>query len=133
MFQGFATMNIYADNVQAAADWYGSLFASDPYFRQPAEGPAAYVEFRIGATQAEFGIVDRRWAHHTTGEAAGAIVYWHVDDLAAVVANLVALGASELEPVTERGSGFVTAAFVDPFGNTLGVMTNPHFVEMDHR
>lgn len=131
MFQGFATMSIYADDVQAAADWYRSLFGSEPYFRQPADAPAAYVEFRIGQTQAELGIIDRRWARHSTGEPTGAIVYWHVDDLPAVIATLVALGATELEPMTDRGSGFVTASFADPFGNTLGVMTNPHFVEMD--
>ena len=32
---------------------------------------------------------------------------------------------------SERGeSGFVTASVVDPFGNVLGIMTNPHYVEM---
>ncbi|MER7475207.1 hypothetical protein ABT351_31575, partial [Micromonospora sp. NPDC000018] len=29
----------------------------------------------------------------------------------------------------DRGSGFVTATVVDPFGNLLGVMYNPHYVE----
>jgi hypothetical protein len=29
-------------------------------------------------------------------------------------------------PVTERGVGFVTASVVDPFGNALGLMRNPH-------
>jgi hypothetical protein len=34
-------------------------------------------------------------------------------------------------PITERGdSGFVTAAVVDPFGNILGVMHNPHYLEI---
>jgi len=35
------------------------------------------------------------------------------------------------EPITERGTGgFVTASVVDPFGNILGVMYNPHYVEI---
>ena len=37
----------------------------------------------------------------------------------------------EYEPVTARGdSGFRTASVVDPFGNILGVMHNPHYLEM---
>ncbi len=57
-------------------------------------------------------------------------MHWHVDDLEATVARLRALGATEYQPITPRGSsGFVTASVVDPFGNVLGVMSNPHYVE----
>lgn len=52
---------------------------------------------------------------------------WHVDDLAATVEALTAHGATEIAPITPRGEGFVTAAFLDPFGNVIGVMTNPHW------
>jgi len=38
--------------------------------------------------------------------------------------------ATEDEPVTERGPGFVTASLVDPFGNILGVMYNRHYLEV---
>ena len=36
------------------------------------------------------------------------------------------------EGVVERGQGegFVTASVVDPFGNVLGIMQNPHYLEM---
>jgi predicted enzyme related to lactoylglutathione lyase len=61
----------------------------------------------------------------------GAIMYWHVEDLAATVERLIALGATEFEPITPRGdTGFVTASVVDPFGNVLGVMYNPHYVDV---
>lgn len=60
----------------------------------------------------------------------GAVVFWHVDDLAATLDRLIAMGATIYEPVTERGSGFVTASVLDPFGNVLGVMNNPHFLEI---
>ena len=40
------------------------------------------------------------------------------------------LGATECEPVTERGPGFVTASVADPFGNILGVMYNRHYLEV---
>ncbi|SHE89665.1 hypothetical protein SAMN05444392_104188 [Seinonella peptonophila] len=35
------------------------------------------------------------------------------------------------EPLMARGdSGFVTASVVDPFGNILGIMYNPHYLEI---
>lgn len=41
------------------------------------------------------------------------------------------MGAKEYDPITPRGAtGFVTASVVDPFGNVLGVMDNPHYVEV---
>lgn len=47
-----------------------------------------------------------------------------------MVARLLAMGATEHEPPQDRGAGFVTATVVDPFGNLLGVMYNPHYVEI---
>jgi predicted enzyme related to lactoylglutathione lyase len=93
------------------------------------EAPA-YVEFRIGDSEDEFGIIDRRYA--PAGMQAGpggAILLWHVDDLEAAFARLIALGAKEYDPITKRGeTGFATASVVDPFGNVLGIMYNPHYV-----
>lgn len=41
------------------------------------------------------------------------------------------MGTTEYEPVTARGdSGFTTASVVDPFGNILGVMHIPHYLEV---
>ncbi len=33
-------------------------------------------------------------------------------------------------PYTERGIGFITASVVDPFGDILGIMYNPHYLEV---
>ena len=44
--------------------------------------------------------------------------------------DLLARGAKEHQPVVERGDGFVTASVFYPFGNILGVMYNPHYVEI---
>ena len=42
-----------------------------------------------------------------------------------------AMGANEYEPLTKRGeSGFITASVLDPFGNILGIMYNPHYLEI---
>ena len=29
-----------------------------------------------------------------------------------------------------RGGGFITASVVDPFGNVLGIMYNPHYLDV---
>ena len=57
-------------------------------------------------------------------------MYWHVDDLPATVERLLSLGATEYQPITQRGDGFTTASVVDPFGNVLGVMYNRHYLEV---
>jgi predicted enzyme related to lactoylglutathione lyase len=129
MLRGFATVNFFADDLIAARDWYTALFGIDAYFQHPDADNPAYIEFRVGDYQDELGIIDRGYAPHRDGSPGGAIVYWHVDDLAATVKDLLASGAKEHEPIIERSEGFVTASVVDPFGNILGVMYNPHYLE----
>jgi predicted enzyme related to lactoylglutathione lyase len=84
-------------------------------------GDVAYVEFRVGDYEHELGIITRRFAAPgQTGTAAGAVVYWQVDDVQASFERLLAMGASAHEQPVERGPGFVTASVIDPFGNVLG-------------
>ncbi|GAA3234880.1 VOC family protein [Actinocorallia longicatena] len=132
MFRGFATVNIWADDVEAARSWYAELFGVEAYFERPGpDGRVAYCEFRIGDHQAEFGIVSRAFAPEgMAAEAGGAVVHWHVDDLTGTLERLQELGAKEYMPRIERGPGFVTAAVVDPFGNVLGVMHNEHYLRI---
>ncbi len=40
------------------------------------------------------------------------------------------MGATALEPPLDREAGFITASVLDPFGNILGLMYNPHYLEM---
>lgn len=130
--RGFATINYWADDVSAAAAWYTELLGVEPYFQRPGpDGALAYAEFRIGDNEAELGLVSRAFAPPGLPSApGGALMYWHVDDLESMVARLLELGATEFQPITPRGDiGFVTASVVDPFGNILGVMYNPHYVE----
>lgn len=129
--RGMATVSYYADDVPAARQWYSELLGIEPYFQRPDAQNPAYVEFRLGDYQAELGIIDRRYA--PAGAAAspgGAVLFWHVDDIEAVLARVKAMGAAEYEPLTPREAGFITASVVDPFGNILGLMHNPHYLEM---
>jgi len=131
MFRGFATISYFTDDMTAAEAWYTEVLGTPPYFRRDIDGKPAYVEYRIGDYQAELGIIDSRFApHDTSGGPGGVIMRWHVDDLEAALTRLISLGATELEGITQRGEGFVTATVVDPFGNVIGIMTNPHYVEV---
>jgi len=126
MLRGMATISFWADDLEAAKQWYTDLLGVEAYFERPG-----YVEFRIGDHRAELGLIDRSFAPPDAPTApGGAILFWHVDDLTASLERLRELGAKDYQPVTERGEGFVSAAVVDPFGNITGVMTNPHYLEV---
>jgi predicted enzyme related to lactoylglutathione lyase len=131
ILRGVATISFFAADLMAAKEWYTELLDIAPYFVRPEEGPPAYVEFRLGDYQHELGIIDSKYA--PKGAAAGpggAVVFWHVDDIEATLARLMAMGAKEYDPLTKREAGFITASVVDPFGNILGIMYNPHYLEI---
>ena len=98
-----------------------------------AQTPSTQLtEFRLGDYQHELGIIDSKFAPKgAVASPGGAVVYWHVDDVAATLEKVKAMGAKEYEPLTKRGeAGFITASVVDPFGNILGIMYNPHYLEI---
>ncbi|MDX6239404.1 MAG: hypothetical protein QOG10_4219 [Kribbellaceae bacterium] len=131
MLRGLSTVSFFADDLVAARAWYSELLGVDPYFVRPEAGPPAYLEFRIGDYQHELGIIDSRYAPHSTSTTpAGAVIFWHVDDLQKTYARLLSMGAKENEAPVERGPGFVTASVVDPFGNILGIMYNQHYLDV---
>ena len=127
MLRGFATVNYWADDLEAAKEWYSELLGIEPYFERPG-----YYEFRVGDYEHELGLIDGRYAPEGSAtNPGGAMLYWHVDDVAATLEKLVSMGAKEYEALTRRGeAGFVTASVVDPFGNVLGIMYNPHYLEV---
>lgn len=66
----------------------------------------------------------------TNSTPGGSIMYWHVVDLQETLDNLLSLGATLNEKIVDRGEGFITASVVDPFGNILGIMLNPHYLDV---
>jgi len=124
--RGLATINFYATNHSDAVKWYSDFLETQPYFNVPG-----YAEFRIGDYQHELGIIDARYApDNISSKPSGATIFWHVDNLQATIDKLISLGASIYQPITDRSNGFVTASVIDPFGNILGIMTNPHYLEI---
>jgi catechol 2,3-dioxygenase-like lactoylglutathione lyase family enzyme len=126
MLRGLTTVSFWTADLEAAKTWYTDLLGIGPYFERPG-----YAEFRLGDYQHELGLIDSRYA--PAGSATGpggAVVYWHVDDVSATFERLLSMGAKEDQPPTDRGAGFVTAAVTDPFGNVLGFMHNPHYLDV---
>jgi predicted enzyme related to lactoylglutathione lyase len=127
--RGLATISFYATDHEAAKKWYSEFLGMEPYFNVPG-----YSEFRIGDYQHELGIIDSKFAPAGAAKSpAGAIAYWHVDDLKATLDKLITMGAEQYQPITDHSNGsgrFVTASVVDPFGNVLGIMTNMHYMDI---
>jgi predicted enzyme related to lactoylglutathione lyase len=128
ILRGLANVSFYATDLDAAKKWYSGLLGIEPYFNVPG-----YTEFRIGDYQHELGIIDSAYAPAGTTGPAGAIAYWHVDDLKNTLDKLIAMGATLYQPITDHSGGkqtFVTASVVDPFANILGIMTNVHYLDI---
>lgn len=124
--RGLTTVSFWTDDLAAAKKWYTELLGIKPYFERPG-----YIEFRLGDYQHELGLIDSRYAPDSSATGpAGAVVYWHVDNVTETFKNLLSMGATEYEAPTERGEGFITASVVDPFGNILGIMYNQHYLEV---
>jgi predicted enzyme related to lactoylglutathione lyase len=131
MLRGLTSLQAFVDDVAAAERWYSDLLGIEPYFRSEDVGlPAGHVGFRVGDYQSELGVTDRKLAPDGLGNGpAGTIAYWQVNDVAATFDRLLSLGARPLQPPTELSRGFMIASVVDPFGNSLGLRFDPHFLE----
>ena len=115
MLLGLRTALYPAPDLQKAKAWYGEVLGQPPYFDQPF-----YVGFEVGGF--ELGLLPE-----ATPATAGPQPLWGVADITAAHARLLTLGAKPLDPVADVGDGIRVAAVLDPFGNRLGLIQNPHF------
>jgi predicted enzyme related to lactoylglutathione lyase len=118
MFQGLRTAIYPVPDLDAAKAWYAKALGIEPYFAEPF-----YVGFEVGGY--ELGL-DPDTSRNAPG-AAGVVAYWGVEDADAAHAHLLAAGGGAHSPVTEVGGGIRVATVLDPFGNVLGVIENPHW------
>lgn len=115
MIHGMRTTKYPVADLARAKAWFTEVFGKEPYFDQPF-----YVGFEIGGF--ELGLVP-------DGEPGtqGSTVYWGVDDIEAEVARIVGLGATVHSPIEDVGDAIKVAELLDPFGNLIGLIYNPHF------
>ncbi len=117
MLEGLRSQIYQVADLAAAKAWYTELLGIAPYFDQPF-----YVGFNVGGY--ELGLQPS--ADPDADQARGAVTYWGVPDADAASAHLLALGATEHQPVQDVG-GIKLGAVTAPQGNILGVIENPHF------
>ena len=121
-FQGLRTAIYRAPELDKAKAWYSRVLGIAPYFDQPF-----YVGFSVGGY--ELGL-DPDPASTPAG-AGGVTVYWGISDARVALERLLSLGATERTTVQEVGEGIRVATVLDPFGNVLGIIENPHFKMKD--
>ena len=126
MFRGLANLNLVAVDMDAAVEWYSTVFESAPYFVRPEQGPAQYAEWRFGDDEDEFALMDARF-RPALPQPGGALVSMHVDEIQASFDRLIGLRAVAFDPVTQRGEGWWSASVSDPFGNLIGLIQSPHW------
>jgi len=117
-FHGLRTAIYRAPDLDKAKAWYARVLGIAPYFDQPF-----YVGFSVGGY--ELGLDPDESA--PLAGSGGVIVYWGVSDATAAWERLLSLGATERTAVQEVGERIRVATVLDPFGNVLGIIENPHF------
>jgi catechol 2,3-dioxygenase-like lactoylglutathione lyase family enzyme len=115
MILGLRTAIYPVADLDTAKRWYCEMLGQQPYFDQPF-----YVGFSVGGF--ELGLLPGGEASTT-----GPQPLWGVVDIGTTFGRLLALGATEIEPVTVVGEGIKVAAVRDPFGNRFGLIENPQF------
>lgn len=115
MLLGLRTTIYPVADLTKAKHWYEQVLGVKPYFDQPF-----YVGFSVGGF--ELGLLP-----NGTPGTSGPQPLWGVRSASEEFQRLIALGATELEPVTDVGEGIKVAALKDPFGNRLGIIENPNF------
>lgn len=113
--QGLRTVAYHVGDLAAAKAWYSRVLEREPYFDQPF-----YVGYEVGGF--ELGLVP-----DGKPGPGGTVAYWGVPDAQAALRRLESLGATVREPVQDVGKGIKLATVADPFGNSFGVIENPHF------
>jgi predicted enzyme related to lactoylglutathione lyase len=118
MVHGLRTVIYKVPDLDRAKAFYSAAFGVAPYFDEPY-----YVGFNVGGY--ELGLDP-----DTSGSApgpGGALAYWGVPEIGAAVEHFVGSGATLRAAPIEVGGGIKVAAVVDPFGNPIGLIENPHF------
>jgi predicted enzyme related to lactoylglutathione lyase len=117
MLEGLRSCIYEVGDLDAAKAWYTEVLGTAPYFDEPF-----YVGFDVGGYELGLLPTDR------TEPPSGGQSYWGVVDIAAAWDDLISRGAQPVSAPQDVGEGITLAVLVDPAGNRLGIIENPHFV-----
>jgi predicted enzyme related to lactoylglutathione lyase len=124
-------LNFGGREVLTAASWTGAfnmvlglatviykVSDLERYFDQPF-----YVGFNIAGY--ELGLQP-----NPSGDGpgpGGGLAYWRVANIDGAADHFVSAGATVRTPVRDVGDAIKVVTLTDPFGNTIGLIENPHF------
>lgn len=118
MLQGIRTVVYHVKDLVAAKEWYTKLLGKGPYFDEPF-----YVGYNVGGF--ELGLNPNEMGEYFGNNA---VAYWGVKDANAAYKFLIENGSIAKEPVRDVGEGILLGTVIDPAGNMLEIIENPHFV-----
>ncbi len=114
-FLGLRTAIYAAPDLDQTKAWYTAFLGIAPYFDEPF-----YVGFNLAGY--ELGLDP-----NVTPASGTPVTYWGVSDIQAVWQQLLTQGAAPQTAPQDVGDGIWVATVTDPFGNTVGIIQNPHF------
>ncbi|MFN8613933.1 MAG: VOC family protein [Vulcanimicrobiota bacterium] len=98
-------------DLAAAKAWYEQLLGFPPYFDEPF-----YVGFEVGGY--ELGLLP---------DGSRTDTLWGVENIQQAWEAMLEKGARPLDEPKDVGGGIWVASLLDPQGNALGIIENPHF------
>ena len=113
MFKKLRTVIYHVNDIDKAKEWYSKITGIQPYFDQPF-----YVGFDINGF--ELGLDPD---NNKIKQGNNSIAYWSVDDIEKAVEKLKENGAVIVSPVQNVGDNIYVAIIKDPFGNSVGVIS----------
>lgn len=122
--QGLRTAGYKVTDLDKAKEWYTSVLGIEPYFDQPF-----YVGYNVAGY--ELGLMPVE-GNESAGGGTGMTAYWGVSDVKASFDVLIQKGATPIEQPADVGDDIMVASVRDPWGNTFGIIYNPHFVLPAH-
>jgi predicted enzyme related to lactoylglutathione lyase len=118
LLQGLRSAIYTVTDIVQAREWYVRALGIEPYYDQPY-----YVGFSVGGY--ELGLNPD--VSSSQPGPGGSVAHWGVADIEAAVAHLKSVGATGDGAIHDVGDGILMAVLSDPFGNSLGLIQNPHF------
>ena len=102
-------------DMEAALAFYRDALGGVVSYRFPTEGEPVYVALQVGSSSLGIGLTE-------SAHPAGNVMLWfYVDDVDRVTAELAGAGATIVEEPVDQQWGERTSLMKDPFGTRLHV------------
>jgi predicted enzyme related to lactoylglutathione lyase len=114
MTSGMKTILYPVKDLAAAKQLYGALLGVAPVMDEPY-----YVGYHVDGQDVGLD------PHGHSKGLAGALAYWHVADIDAALAAIVAAGGEQHQAIADVGGGKRIATVKDADGNLIGLLQAP--------